>query len=193
MRENVKNRCELLASLCILIILLDGVNWYILGGRLNEYGIVPRQLTALPYILSAPFLHASWGHLLSNLFGLVIFGGLCLLRGTRFFLKSSLTIILLEGILVWMFGRSAIHIGASGWIFGLWSLSIALAWFERSFRNIMIAVFVVVFYGGMIYGVLPSDPHVSFESHLFGLLAGIVAAYWGAKKTNKRHNRRGIR
>jgi membrane associated rhomboid family serine protease len=58
----------------------------------------------------------------------------------------------------------------------LWSLCIALAWFERSVINIIIAIGVVVFYGGMIVGVLPSDPFVSFEAHAFGAIAGVVAA-----------------
>lgn len=94
---------------------------------------------------------------------------------------SSLIIIVLTGLLVWVFARKAVHIGASGWVFGLWSLSIAIAFFQRSFVNIAIAVFVLFFYGGMIYGVLPQDRYVSFESHLFGAIAGIVCAYFMTK------------
>ncbi len=154
----------------------------LLSGRLLHYGITPHDARSLPYIFTAPFLHGSWGHLLNNLFGMCIFSALCLLRGIRFYVKSSLFIITLTGLLVWFFGRPSIHIGASGWIFGLWSLSIAMAWFQRSFGNIAVAVFVAFFYGGMVYGVLPGDASISFESHLFGALSGVLCAYLMARK-----------
>jgi len=152
------------------------------GGLLMGLGIIPGQVNTLPYIFTAPFIHGSWPHLTNNLFGLVIFSALCLLRGIPFYLASSFFIIVVTGILVWFFGREAIHIGASGWIFGLWSLSIAMAWFERKFVNIIIAIFVVFFYGGMIFGVLPGDPRISFESHLFGALSGVLCAALLARK-----------
>ncbi len=123
---------------------------------------------------------------MNNLAGLAIFSALSLIRGTTFFVNASIIIVVITGVLVWLFARSgATHIGASGWIFGLWSLSIAIAWFQRSFLNIVIAVFVAVFYGGMIWGVLPSNPHVSFESHLFGAIAGVAAAYLMTRKKKK--------
>jgi membrane associated rhomboid family serine protease len=93
------------------------------------------------------------------------------------FVYSSVIIITVSGILVWLFGRDANHIGASGWVFGLWSLSISLAWFDRRMMNIVIAILVILFYGGMVFGMLPQDSSVSFESHLFGALAGVLAAW----------------
>lgn len=181
---------KLIAYLCLTMIGIHIVN-VVLGNQLSYFGIRPGQVSTLPYILTAPWLHGSWAHLLSNLVGLGVFSALSLIRGTNFFIKASAIIICLTGALVWLFARSgATHIGASGWIFGLWSLSIAVAWFQRSFLNIVIAVFVAVFYGGMIWGVLPSNPHISFESHLFGALAGVFAAYVltstkGARKNKK--------
>src|SRR5690606_18782237 len=117
------------------------------------------------HIFTAPFIHGNVAHLSNNLAAFLIFGSLCLAQSVRFFLISSLFIIAISGSLVWLFGREAIHIGASGWVFGLWSLSIALAWFDRRIINILIACLVVFFCGGMIYGVLPSDPKISFEAH----------------------------
>ncbi len=178
-------KLQILTWLVLMMLAIHIVN-SILQGRLGEFGVLPGEMRSLPYIITAPFIHGSWAHLLSNLVGLVIFSGLCLLRGIPFYLKSSLLIILLTGILVWLFGRQAVHIGASGWIFGLWSLSIAMAWFQRRFGNILIALFVIVFYGGMIFGVLPSDPNVSFESHLFGALSGVICAYMMTKKPFRR-------
>ncbi|MGI1679693.1 MAG: rhomboid family intramembrane serine protease [Cellvibrionaceae bacterium] len=145
---------------------------------LLAFGISPRRLSSLPNIFLAPFLHGSGTHLLNNLTGLVIFGGLCLLRSRQFFVYSSVYIIIVGGILVWLFGRSHIHIGASGWVFGLWAVCICSAFLEKSFLNILIAFFVIAFYGGMIYGLFPSSPRISFESHIFGAVAGICSLFF---------------
>ena len=146
------------------------------GGYLNSYGIEPREIDSIYTIFTAPWLHGDLTHLFNNLLAIVVFSFLCLLNGRRYFLIASFLIITLTGILVWLFGRDALHIGASGWIFGLWSLIIALGWIERSFRSIVIALAVVFFYGSMVFGVLPTNSFVSFESHLFGAIAGIVTA-----------------
>ena len=142
-----------------------------------SFGIVPRYLGSLPGIYVAPFLHGDMAHLLNNLVGLVIFSSLLFVHSLKRYLWSSFFIITVTGILVWLFARSALHIGASGWIFGLWSLLIATAWFERRLVNILIALAVAFFYGGMLYGVLPNDPRISFESHLFGAIAGVLCAF----------------
>lgn len=151
-------------------------NW-VFNGWLYQFGLVPRQVGSLPGIYIAPFLHGSLVHLINNLFGFCIFSSLLFVHSLQRYLWSSFFIVTLTGILVWCFGRSALHIGASGWIFGLWSLTIATAWFDRRFINILIAVAVIFFYGGMLWGVLPTDPGVSFESHLFGAFAGVVCAF----------------
>lgn len=145
-------------------------------GDIKYYGIHPRDINSLWCIITAPFIHGSWGHLLNNTACFAVFSSLCLMRGPAFYFKSSLFIIIVGGGLVWALGRPAIHIGASGWIFGLWSLIIATAWFERSFLNIVISLGMIVFYGGMIFGVLPVEKQISFESHLFGAIAGVMAA-----------------
>lgn len=172
-----------LRLLLIIGTLLVGVHIVnvLLGYQLNRYGIQPRQLTSLWAIFTAPFLHGNLIHLLNNLIGLGIFSALCLVHSTRRYLLNSLFIIATTGLLVWLFARPSTHIGASGWVFGLWSLCIGGAWFERRFINILIAIFVILFYGGLIYGVLPLDSRVSFESHLFGALMGFYCAYLNAR------------
>lgn len=152
------------------------------GGYLNSFGIEPREIGGAYTIATAPFIHADVAHLGSNLAAFVVLGSLVLLQGLRYFVKASAVIILLGGALVWLFARDATHIGASGWIFGLWSLVIALAWFDRSPRNIAIALAVLFFYGGMVFGVLPTQGYISFESHLFGAIAGVFAAFTLSKK-----------
>lgn len=147
------------------------------GGALFSLGLMPRELASLPGIYAAPFLHGSLGHLFNNLVGLTIFSSLLFVHSLKRYLWGSFFIITLTGLLVWLLGRNALHIGASGWVFGLWSLLIATAWFDRKPVNIVIAILVVFFYGSMLYGVLPSDPRISFESHLFGAFSGVVFAF----------------
>jgi len=146
-------------------------------GALTQYGIIPRSDAHWFHIFSSPFIHGDMVHLINNLFGLTIFSAFCLLRSVSLYLACSLFIITLTGVLVWFFARGAIHIGASGWIFGLWSFSIAIAWFDRRLINILSGLVVAFLYGGMIYGVMPSDPRISFEAHLFGAFSGVIFAF----------------
>lgn len=176
----MRAKLQLLLLLCALLVGVHIVN-VILGYELNRYGIQPRNISTLWTIFTAPFLHGNLAHLLNNLIGLGIFSALCLLHSSRRYLLNSLFIVVTTGLLVWLFARPSTHIGASGWVFGLWSLCIGAAWFERRFINILIAIFVIIFYGGLIYGVLPLDSRISFESHLFGALMGFYCAYLNAR------------
>lgn len=169
-----------LLAICALMIGVHIVNLFT-NGVLYQYGIYPRQPDSLWGIFAAPFLHGNLGHLLNNLIGLIIFSGLLFVHSLKRYLWSSVFIITLSGLLVWLFARNALHIGASGWIFGLWSLCIATAWYDRKFISILIALLVVFLYGGMLFGVLPNDPRISFESHLFGAIAGVVCAFFHAR------------
>lgn len=178
-------RCKCLIVLCMLLLAIQVIN---AGGNyfLVSFGIMPRQLDSLWHIFTAPFIHGSYSHLLNNLLGLSIFSGLCLLRSIRFYVYSSIFIILFSGILVWCFARPAYHVGASGWVFGLWALVIARAYFDANIKNLLLSLFVIVFYGGMIYGVLPAERAVSFESHLAGVFAGIACAFYTSRFDKKR-------
>lgn len=170
-----------IAGLGATMIAVHVVNLFT-GGTLSNFGIEPREIGGAYTIATAPFIHADVAHLASNLAAFVVLGSLVLLQGLRYFVKASAVIIGVGGALVWAFARPGDHIGASGWIFGLWSLVIALAWFDRSPRNIAIALAVVFFYGGMVFGVLPTQGYISFESHLSGAIAGVFAAFTLSKK-----------
>lgn len=170
-----------IAAVSAVMIVTHVVNLFT-GGYLTNYGIEPREIGGAFTIATAPLIHADVAHLGSNLVTFVVLASLVLLQGVRYFVKASALIILLGGALVWLLARDGEHIGASGWIFGLWSLVIALAWFDRSPRNIAIALAVVFFYGGMVFGVLPTQGYISFESHLFGAVAGVFAAFTLSKR-----------
>lgn len=175
MVQQAKTITGTIGLLCALMIGAHLLN-LLLGGALYSLGLEPRELDGADGILFSPLLHGDWGHLASNLAAFVVLAALTLLDGLKRFAKASAIIIVGGGILLWLFGRSAVHVGASGWIFGLWAMVIARAWYDRRWRNILIALGVLVFYGSMALGFLPLQPGVSFEGHLFGAIAGVFAA-----------------
>lgn len=166
----------LVASLLGVFWVLEIVDQVALSSALDAYGILPRTGEGLLGILFSPFLHGGFGHLISNSIPFLVLGGLLALRGRGHFIKVSLMIMVLGGAAVWLLGREAIHIGASGVIFGYLGYLLANGWFERSVQSIAVAIGVGVVYGGLIWGVLPSQPGVSWEGHLFGFLAGALTA-----------------
>lgn len=171
-------KAGILLLLCFVALLwaVELVNWA-LDHRLNAYGILPRTQQGAWGIALAPLLHGGASHLASNTLPLLILGGFVALRGARTLALASLVIIVLGGMGVWVAGRSALHVGASGLALGLFGYLVALGWHERSFVAIFAAIAAVALYGGMIFGVLPQGGFVSWESHLFGLLAGVVAGW----------------
>jgi len=162
----------LLALVMIGVQLLNQLTHY----SLNYLGIIPRHLSRLPTILIAPFLHANWTHLFANLPPLLMLLLLMGSYGSRSMVVASVAITLLTGSLVWLLAPANIHIGASGVVLGCWSYLMARAWFAPDTRSLVLALLVVVFYGGLVWSLLDFRPHVSWASHLFGALAGVIVA-----------------
>ncbi|HGN1707750.1 TPA: rhomboid family intramembrane serine protease [Providencia rettgeri] len=173
-------RVKLLASVVAIFIIAQLINSLTAGG-LIQFGLVPRTETGLLGIFFAPFIHGSWQHLISNLPPFIILSALLLHRTIKTYLLASLFIIIVGGLAVWLFGRNAIHIGASGWVFGLWGLLIAQGFFRRNWLDITIALLVLFYFGTMASGLLPINPYISTESHIAGAIAGIIYA-WLSKK-----------
>ena len=138
--------------------------------------LVPRRVDGLPGVLAMPFVHGSFAHLMSNTIPLLVFGAFLLLRGVRYYVAVSLGLVVLGGVLLWLFGREAAHIGASGVVFGYFGFLVTRGVYERSLQAVGVALLVVVLYGGMIFGVLPGADGVSWDGHLTGLVAGIAVA-----------------
>ena len=146
------------------------------GVNLSVFGILPREAYGLLGILFAPLLHSSLVHLVSNTFPLLFLG----VALYYFYGKMSKNVFLLSyfltGSLVWMFGRATFHIGASGLIYSFASFLFFSGIVRREFKSLLISLVVVLVYGGLVYGVLPTIPGVSWESHMFGALVGGGAA-----------------
>jgi len=149
----------------------------ILGQAAQRIAIVPRTSGGLFGIFTAPFVHGNLAHLLTNLPPFIVLGVLVLRHGERTFLKTSLLIALGSGLLLWLLGRSAAHMGASGVIFGFFGYLIAFAYFNRGMTDVLIAAAVLLVYGSMLAGIKPARNGTSFEGHLFGLISGVAAAW----------------
>ncbi|MFQ5587358.1 MAG: rhomboid family intramembrane serine protease [Nitrospiria bacterium] len=145
--------------------------------------IVPRTLSGLVGIPLSPFLHFGFFHLLMNSVPFAILGGLICVQDKKLFVEVTLIVAAVSGVAVWMLARPAAHAGASGLIFGYFGFLLASGWYARDVQSVVIAFCVLVYYGGMIFGVLPLRAYVSWESHLFGFLAGIFTARLDARLT----------
>jgi membrane associated rhomboid family serine protease len=152
---------------------------------LERLGLVPRTLHGIPGIAVSPFLHTGLSHLLSNTVPLLVL--LLLLAGSRSDSAAVVaSIILFGGGLLWLFGRHARHIGASSLVFGLIAFLLVSGVLERRWPALLAALLVGMLYGTTLFtGILPFQPGVSWDGHLFGAVAGVVTAWWLAKEGSK--------
>lgn len=149
----------------------------ILFGALDHFGIQPRSVSGLPGVITSPFLHLGFGHLLSNTLPFLVLGGVVLIGGKKVFLHASLFIIAVGGMALWTLGPGGTnHLGASGLIFGYLGFLLTRGVVEKSGFWIAVSILTLILYGGMLGGVLPGQPGISWQGHLFGFVAGILAA-----------------
>ena len=151
---------------------------YALGGALDQYGIRAWDPYELPENFTAPFLHGGFEHLLANTMPFLVLGFLAAARGIGRFLLASLIIIVVGGLGVWFTGSPTVDtLGSSILIFGFFGYLLGRGVFERSLLDLVIALGVVLVYGGLIYGIIPTDTMISWQGHLFGLIGGVYASF----------------
>jgi membrane associated rhomboid family serine protease len=162
------------------------------GNRLDQDGIYARSLPHLWGIITSPFIHASLApHLLDNTIPLLFLGVIIALRGARRVLLVTAIVILLGGLGTWLIGPSGEStIGASGLVFGYATYLLTRGFFDRSLLELLTAVVVGVLWGGTLLSSLIPHSHVSWQAHLCGGIAGVVAAWWLAQKDGKHPGRR---
>lgn len=168
-REEARGIALFLATIC-LVFLAD------LFLPLEFYGLIPRTWQGASGIITMPFLHANASHLFSNITPLTVL--LILLAGSQ--AHSARVVILTtlaSGTLLWLFGREALHIGASGLVFGLCAFLVAAGALERRPASIAVALLVLLLYGStFVVGVLPNQRGISWDGHLLGAVAGLGVA-----------------
>lgn len=148
----------------------------LLGIPFSYFGIIPRSFVGLIGIFTAPLIHGNLLHLVSNTVPLLFLGGVLFFFYGRIGGHVFLRGFFWTNILVWLFARPANHIGASGLVYSLAFFLIFFGLFRRDFISLFISIIVLLLYGGAFYGILPSDPNVSWESHFAGALVGISTA-----------------
>ncbi|MER6992780.1 rhomboid family intramembrane serine protease [Saccharopolyspora hirsuta] len=155
------------------------------AARLDQNGILPRDVSGLDGILWAPLLHGDWSHLWANTLPFLVLGWLVLAGGLGQFIAVTATVWIVGGLGTWLVGAPGFHIGMSGVIFGWMVFLLVRGFFQRSVAQILVAVVLFFYWGGMLWGVLPGQPGISWEGHLFGALGGLLAAWLVARSTRR--------
>jgi len=172
-----------IGSFTALLYLIEVVD-AAMSGRLDGFGIQPRTLGGLDGVLWAPLLHHGWAHLFANTLPVLLFGFLAMSNGVGQWVAVTLTIWLFSGLGVWLVGGDGTTVGASGLAFGWLAFLLVRGLFNRAIGQILVAVVLFLYWGSTLLGVLPGDPGVSWQGHLFGAIAGILAA-WLVSVANK--------
>lgn len=173
-------------GLFVLLIWLVHIMGQSMGWELYWLGIFPRRLEGLHGILTAPLVHGDWNHLIDNSIPLLVLGTGIFYFYSDLAVRVSLLSYLFTGIWVWAAGRSAWHIGASGFIYGMAAFLFFSGVLRRYIPLMAISLVVVFLYGSMVWGLLPVESHVSWESHLLGAIAGLLLAVYYRKEGPQR-------
>lgn len=156
--------------LVFLFELVENIN-------LSWYGIYPRTVHGLIGVIVSPLLHGDFDHLWSNSIPLLVLGTIIVYFYRPIAFQIFAWVYLMTGIWVWAAGRPSYHIGASGIIYGFVSFVFFSGVFRKDTRLLALSLFVTFLYGGTVWGILPLQSGISFESHLLGALAGLITAY----------------
>ncbi len=146
-------------------------------GLSRHFGIVAREPSRLPDIFSAPLLHWSFSHIEANSAPLFFLGFFAAYRGIRRFVVVTILIVVTSGLGSWLFSSThVVEVGASGVVFGYFGYVVVRGIVERHFLDVIVGIVVALSFWSILQGVLPDDPHISWQAHLFGLIGGIAAA-----------------
>ena len=161
----------------ILLLWIIKIGEIVFSINLSHLGVLPRKLPGLIGIVTAPLIHSGFNHLISNSIPLLFLGVGILYSYPKSAFKVFSFVYLIPGIFVWLIGRPAYHIGASGLIYGFVSFLFFSGMIRRDTRSIALALIVTFLYGSMIWGIIPQNNGISWEYHLFGSLTGIACAF----------------
>ncbi|WP_156365886.1 rhomboid family intramembrane serine protease [Nocardiopsis sp. NRRL B-16309] len=178
------NRSRITAILTVAAMLaamwvFEIVDSLVLRGDLDrEFGLRSWDVDAPWTLLTAPLMHGNLAHLIGNSLPFLVLGSLVAFSGLSRFLLTTLIVAVVSGVGVWLFtAPPSITVGASGLVFGYFGYTVLRGIIERKTVDIVIMICVIIFYGTMIWGVLPQYPGVSWQAHLFGFMGGLLAAY----------------
>jgi len=174
-RARFRLAVKLAFGFAALIWLIDSLQWA-LGEDAATFGVRPRQLGGLPGVLFAPLVHAGFGHLVANTPPLVVVGAAMLFLYPSSSLRVLPAVYLGPGLAVWLLGRDSVHFGASGVVYGLVAHVFVAGVLRRDRRAIAASLAVCFMYGSLVFGLGPSQPGVSWETHLAAAVIGVASA-----------------
>jgi len=175
--KELRNQAAILSTSVALMWSIEIIDIFVLRGSLDRFGIRPHSIAGLWGILFAPFLHGGFSHLIANTLPFITLGWLVMLQETSDFFIVTAIAMVVGGLGTWLTGSpDSVHIGASGVVFGYLGFLLFRGYFLRNMPSIAVSVIVGVFYGGLIWGVLPLQVGVSWQGHLFGFIGGAIAA-----------------
>jgi len=177
-----KSKKKLLESFLVPLI-FPAILWIVhslsvlLNIDFSNLGLLPRNWPGIIGIITAPLIHANYSHLISNTFPLIISGWVIFFFYNKISQLLFIFIYVVTGITVWLFAREVYHIGASGIVYGFVSFLFFSGIFRKDNKSIALSLIITFLYGGMVWGILPGMKDISWESHLFGALTGLIAAF----------------
>ena len=142
-----------------------------------QFGVFPRKVSSLSGILTFPFIHGDWKHLLNNSSAMLVLGTMLYYFYRDMATKTLLWVYVLSGLWLWVGGRANIHIGASGVVYALFGFLFVSGLLRKHLKLMALSLLVVFLYGSLVWGIFPVDKTISYEGHLFGLLAGVMVAF----------------
>jgi len=142
----------------------------------GQWGVFPRKISGFIGIFTFPFIHGDWKHLTNNSSAILILGTMLYYFYREMASKTFFWIYVLSGVWLWMGGRANFHIGASAVVYGLFSFLFVSGLLRKHLKLMALSLLVIFLYGSLVWGIFPVDDKISFEGHLFGLLAGVVVA-----------------
>jgi membrane associated rhomboid family serine protease len=183
MEPNKISKPKLNISKLLTPLLFPAVLWVVhllsllFNEDLSKLGLLPRNLVGLLGIITSPLIHADFSHLISNTIPLLILGWIIFYFYPKVSYILFVFIYFVTGLLVWIFARQVFHIGASGIVYGFVSFLFFSGIFRRDNKSIALALVITFLYGGLVWGMIPGWKGISWESHLFGAIAGLSGAY----------------
>jgi membrane associated rhomboid family serine protease len=180
-RRKAQDQREGIALLIVLVSVMwvvQAINALDSGLHLDDDGIYPRNVGHLWGILTSPFLHLNWSHLIGNTVPFLFMGLIIALRGALRLAAVTAVVIVVGGFGTWLIGPShSVTVGASGVVFGYATYLFSIGLFNRSLLEIGVGLVVGVVWGGALLASIVPHTGVSWQAHVCGAIAGVVAAY----------------
>ena len=172
----------------IAVVLLFAIHLFeqLFDVSFSRLGVLPRNVNGLLGIFTYPFIHGDWKHLFNNSVALLVLGTMMYHFYNEFAGRAILWMFLLSGLWLWIGGRPNYHIGASGMVYALFGFLFLSGILRRHMKLMALSMLVVFLYGSLVWGIFPMEEHISWEGHLFGLIAGVGVALAYRKRGTQR-------